>query len=89
MRLLYSEYGGSTESYTLEGLRAYLSDLSGTDQSEFFDEYITGASPFPVAEYINRSGLVTEVKENRLSISRSPDQTVLEQEMIDGMLGAH
>lgn len=88
IRLLYSEYGGSTESYTLEGLKAYLSDLSGTDQSEFFDEFITGTSAFPVAEYINQSGLVAEVKEDRLSISRSPDQTGLEQEIIEGMLGA-
>lgn len=87
MRLLYSEYGGSEESYTLGGLRTYLSDLSGTDQSEFFDQFITGTSAIPVAEYINLSGLVTEVTEGRLSISRSPDQTGLEQEIIVGMLG--
>jgi predicted metalloprotease with PDZ domain len=89
MRRLYREYGGSAKSYTLEDLQDHLSDLSGMDPSGFFNEFISGTSALPVAEQLGLSGLDTEVQENRLSISRSADETELETAIIQGMLGVH
>lgn len=42
--------------YSLEDLEKALQELTNTDQSEFFDTYISGTELMPVKKYLNKAG---------------------------------
>jgi predicted metalloprotease with PDZ domain len=87
MREFFSEYGASGVSYSLEDLNKTLSELSGEDQSEFFETYVIGSAQIPLDSYLKLSGLSSEIKQNQLLISRKPGESEIQKKMIAGMLG--
>lgn len=89
MKGLFLDHGGTDLSYTLENLRIRLSQLSGQDQTEFFETYIIGSEEIPLDKYLKLSGLNSEIQEGGLKISRQESVSQGEQEMIEGMLGAN
>lgn len=89
MRTLFINYGGSNRSYTLEDLKDGLTQLSGADQSHFFDSYIIGHERIPLEECLRLSGLDVEMSETKLRVGRSQEETPLEREMVAGILGSN
>ena len=89
MRGIFSDLGGTNESYTLEDLQNRLSQLSGQEQAEFFETYIFGSRKIPLDEYLKFSGLHSEIKLDNLSILRQQEESPQEKEMIQGLLGAN
>ena len=89
MRGIFSDLGGTNESYTLEDLQNRLSQLSGQEQAEFFETYIVGSKKIPLDEYLKLSGLHSEIKLDNLRILRQQGESPQEEEMIQGLLGAN
>lgn len=89
MKDLFTEYGGTNQSYSLEDLETRLSLLSGQEQTGFFETYIVGTRKIPVDEYLNKSGLHAEIELNNLSVSRRGEESPQEKELIQGLLGVN
>ena len=87
MRGLFSDLGGTNESYTLEDLQNRLSRLSGEKQTGFFKTYVLGSQKIPLDEYLKESGLHSEIKADNLSVTRKPEESTQEKDMIQGLLG--
>ena len=86
-RSLYKKYGGSYESYSMEELRSAMSELSGIDQTDFFNTYIIGTQKIPIANYLNMAGLSSKVENGNLIISKKEQQTQEQQYILKGIFG--
>ncbi len=86
-RNLYKKYGGSNESYSLEELRSKMSELSGIDQTAFFNTYIIGTQKIPIANYLTMAGLSSKVENGNLIISKNDNVTPEQQNIINGLFG--
>mgnify|MGYP001818908435 CR=1 FL=1 len=89
MRKLLREHGGTNESYTLEDLQSQLSELSGKSQDNFFEDFVMGTQKIPLDSYLKLSGLESEIQEEGLKVSRSPEESAEESEMIQGLFGTN
>lgn len=87
MILLFEKYGGSNKNYSITELQEALTQLSGINQSDFFDTYINGTEQIPVDKYLNMVGLNAKILNRKLVISKSEDVTPEQQNMINGILG--
>ena len=87
MRGLFSDLGGTNESYSLEDLQNNLEQLSGTEQAAFFETYIVGSRKIPLDKYLLDSGLNANIEEDNLNVSRQKEESVEEGKMIRGLLG--
>lgn len=87
MRALYQKYGGTSESYDSDELRELMTELSGLDQSDFFENYIIGAKEIPIADYFNMLGLEAKTEDKKLIISVPEELTDMQQSFIDGLFG--
>lgn len=87
MRSLYQKYGGSNDSYTLEELEIMLSELSGKEQTAFFDSYILGTDKIPIEDYLIMAGFDAQIENGKLTISQNQEQTQKQQTMIRGIFG--
>jgi predicted metalloprotease with PDZ domain len=87
MRILFRKCSESNTSYTMEELRRTMSDLSGIDQTKFFDTYIIGTKMLPIAEYLKMAGLNAKIENENLEISKIETITPEQQNILNGMLG--
>lgn len=87
MRAFYQKYGGSEEQYDMDEVCQRLSDLSGEDQSSFFDSYIYGTAKFPIETYLHPAGLDASVNDGKLIIKRKNHLKTLELDIFYGFLG--
>ena len=87
MRQLFDTYGGTNQTYTIEELQSIMSELSGSDQSEFFNAHVLGADEIPVADYLAMAGLEAEVDNGQLRLSQPDQLTAQQTEMMKGMFG--
>lgn len=87
MQDLLIGYGNSNETYTLEELQYRMSDLSGLDQSEFFNSYVTGTGKIPIENYLPLAGLTATIENGNLIITKKELQTQKQQKIMRGMFG--
>lgn len=87
MRILFRKYGGSNANYTMEELRKTMSDLSGIDQTKFFDTYIIGTKMLPIVEYLKMAGLNAKIENENLELSKIETITPDQQNILNGILG--
>jgi predicted metalloprotease with PDZ domain len=87
MKGLFQKYGGTNDGYSLDELRLSLSQLSGKDQSEFFDNYIIGTRSIPIDRYLSMAGLDAKIEEGALKIEKRKSANLLEEAMTNGLLG--
>jgi len=57
MRLMNERYGDPSVGYTPEQFKQTVSDVAGTDVSEFFARHISGTEPMPMEELLLTVGL--------------------------------
>ena len=84
---LFQKYGGTNDGYSLEELRDTLSELSGKDQSEFFNTYVNGATRIPIDTYLSMASLVATIEDGALKIDKKKSPSQLEEHMTMGLLG--
>ena len=87
MRRLFIKYGNSNDTYTLEELQNMMSELSGLDQTEFFNSYVLGTSKIPIDSYLNLAGLDANIDNGNLIISIKEDQTQEQRNMMKDFFG--
>ena len=87
MRSMYTRYGGTSDQYSLRELQDRLSALSGVDQQTFFDRYVTGSEPIPVADFFGSTAFNASVEEGNLHFEPKPGPTEMEQVITGGFLG--
>ena len=87
MRGLFQKYGGTTEVYSLDELLSSLSELSGVDQSDFFDKYVLGVNRIPIEEYLSMAGLNARIENDNLVIQQADQISEVEGKMIKGLFG--
>ena len=87
MRGLFNKYGGNNDNYTLEELQSMLSELSGIDQTDFFNSYVIGTSKIPIENYLTMAGLDAKVENGNLIISKKEQQTQEQKNITKGLFG--
>ncbi|WP_422083583.1 hypothetical protein [Ulvibacterium sp.] len=88
LRTLYTEFGGTSNTYTIRDIQKILSDLNGTDQTPFFDDYIFGTERIPIDAYLKMAGLDAKIQEGNLIIAKKEGLGPKEESMVAGMLGS-
>ncbi|MCB1022951.1 MAG: hypothetical protein KDB79_01080, partial [Acidobacteria bacterium] len=66
MRDLFKKYGGSEKEYDVKELQQRMSELSGTDQTSFFNEYILGTGKLPITDFFEIAGLDSKIENGNL-----------------------
>ncbi len=84
---LFQKYGGTNDGYSLDELRESLSELSGKDQSEFFNSYINGTKRIPIDSYLSMAALDAKIENGALKIERKKSANLLEENMTKGLFG--
>jgi predicted metalloprotease with PDZ domain len=87
MKGLFQKYGGTNAGYSLDELRESLSELSGKDQSEFFNSYVNGAVRIPIDTYLSMASLEAKIEDGALKIAKKKSTNQLEEYMTMGLLG--
>jgi predicted metalloprotease with PDZ domain len=87
MRTLFKKYGGTNDAYTLAELRKTMSELSGIDQTDFFNTYILGVKKIPITHYLNIAGLNTTDENGNLVLSKKARITHTQQKILNGLFG--
>lgn len=87
MRYLFKKYGGTNNTYNIEELQHVITELSGTDQTQFFNSYITGINKIPIDKYLTKTGLNAKIEDGNLKISKKKELTQKQINMLKGLLG--
>lgn len=87
MRAMYAGFGGSEETYTAEDVIQLASDLSGTDQTEFYNRHVFGTEPVPVDACLRAIGMDVSVDQGQLRVARSASMSPGQAAIVEGMLG--
>jgi predicted metalloprotease with PDZ domain len=87
MRGLYQKYGGTDQGYTLEELQSSLSQMSGKDQSAFFESYIKGLQRIPLEDFLNMGGFMATEENGNINISLKEESELNNPEITDGLFG--
>lgn len=87
MRQFYKRYGGTHDHYVIDDVEESLSKLNGTDQSQFFKDYVWGTHSLPIEEYLSAAGLDAKVEEGQLKITRNSKTKPIQNQIISGILG--
>ena len=87
MRSLFNKYGGSNDNYTLEELQNMMSELSGIEQTDFFNKYVIGTDKIPIDNYLTMAGLDAKVENGNLIILKKEQQTLEQQKIMKGLFG--
>jgi predicted metalloprotease with PDZ domain len=59
LRLMYQELGRHSKQYTAGMLRSYVSRVTGSDLSDFFDRYVSGSERLDADQMLDWAGLHT------------------------------
>ena len=89
MRSLFQKYGATNDSYSIDDLLNSLSKLSGIDQAEFFNSYVTGIHRIPITEYLSPAGLSAKIEKGNLIITKKDNLNPLQQNILNGFFGIH
>ncbi len=87
MRNLYAQYGNTNDYYSLEELQNMMSELSGMDQTGFFNSYVLGSNKIPIEDYLSRAGLNSHIENGNLIISKEKEQTKEQENIMKGLFG--
>jgi predicted metalloprotease with PDZ domain len=87
MRNFYRRFDGNSEGYTLADIQSELSELSGKDQQQFFNQYITGVDKIPLESYLSLAGINSTRVNNKLVLIRSSDATAIQKQLLAGLYG--
>lgn len=88
MKYLFKKYGGSNREYDLKEIRQKMSESSGADQTDFFNDYITGTKPLPVTGYFEIAGLDAKIENGNLILTKNENAAVLQKNILNGLFGA-
>lgn len=87
MKKFYVKYGGSNNGYSLQEIQNVISDLSGVEQTKFFESYVTGTNKIPLEKYLEQIGLNANVENGKLILSIKEQLTQDEKNMLKGFFG--
>ena len=87
MRGLFQKYGGTDQGYTLEEIQFSLSQISGLDQSDFFESYIWGVQRIPIGDYLNMGGFDAIEENGNIKISLKDAYEMNQPEISEGLFG--
>lgn len=69
MRAFYKKYAGTEKVYTTTDLQNFLTRLSGSDQSNFFNSHVSGSKPVPIIQCLSDAGLNAKLVDGDLLLS--------------------
>ncbi|MDX1753860.1 MAG: hypothetical protein R3259_11770 [Salinimicrobium sediminis] len=87
MRGLWNKYGNTNDHYSLEELQKLMSQLSGKDQTKFFDSYVLSTESIPIEDYLKLAGLDANTENGNLILSKKAQQTQMQRAIMKGMFG--
>jgi len=87
MKGLFKKYGGSNKGYSLDELRARMSELSGKSQANFYRNFIVGTKELPITDYFQMAGIKVTIRDSNLVLSKKDDATARQRAMLSGMFG--
>ncbi|MBC5992223.1 M61 family metallopeptidase [Pontibacter cellulosilyticus] len=87
MRGLLIKYGNRKDSYTIGELQNMMSELSGMEQTEFFNSYVLGTNKIPIDNYLTLAGLNASIENGHLIVSKKEHQTQKQQNIMKGLFG--
>ena len=87
MRRLFNKYGGSNNTYTFEELQHLITELSGIDQTGFFNTYVLGTTKIPIDTYLTLAGLDAVIDSGQLTISKNKALTSKQVAILNGLFG--
>ena len=76
MKRMYSEFGATGETYTMDDVIRIVSDIAVADFEPFFNKYVSAIERLPLAEYFGGAGLKVHVEEEL------PDIDYVRKEML-------
>jgi predicted metalloprotease with PDZ domain len=88
LRALYTKFGGTSTTYTIRDIQEILTDLNGTDQTDFFNNYIFGVERIPIDKYLTMAGLDAKIQNGNLTIAKKESANPEEKLIIAGMYGS-
>lgn len=83
---LFRDYAGTDKEYSRTELLNRLAALSDSNRG-FFEKYVYGAEPVPIAQCLSDAGLDAKVENGQLMVKRKADESAAEKKMIDAMFG--
>jgi predicted metalloprotease with PDZ domain len=87
MRTLYKKYGGTNKGYSLDEIQLLMTQMSGSDQSGFFDSYIRGHQRIPVGQYLNMGGFEANEANGKINIYIKDEADLETKKITDGLFG--
>lgn len=87
MKFLFKKYGGSNKNYNLKEIQQKISELNGTDQTDFFNDYILGIKKIPVTDFFKIAGLDAKIENENLILSKKEVTTVLQKNILRFFFG--
>jgi predicted metalloprotease with PDZ domain len=83
---LFKDYAGTDKEYSRTELLDRLAAASDSNRG-FFEKFVYGTEPVPVAQCLSDAGLDAKVENGQLMVKRKAYESAAEKEMIDGMFG--
>lgn len=94
MKRMYSEFGATGETYTMDDVIRIVSDIAGADFELFFHKYVSGTERLPLAKYFGNAGLEVHIEEALpdantviVTIAKRMDSTEAQRAIFSGILG--
>lgn len=87
IKYLFKKYGGSNKEYNLREIQQKMSEVSGADQTGFFNDYIFGIKQLPITDYFEIAGLNAKVENGNLILTKKENATTLQKNILDGFFG--
>jgi predicted metalloprotease with PDZ domain len=87
MRYLFKKYGGSNNTYTSEELQIVMTELSGINQTNFFNLYVLGKDKIPVDTFLVLAGLNSKIENGILMLSKKEKLNSKEKSILKGLFG--
>lgn len=87
MRYLFKKYGGSNNTYTSEELQSVMTELSGINQTNFFNLYVLGKDKIPVDTFLVLAGLNSKIENGILMLSKKEKLNSKEKSILKGLFG--
>lgn len=87
MSAMYAEFNEPDKRYTFEDIVRIASEVSGEDQSNFFESYVDGTELFNVGPYFDTIGIQMTTFVDEFYLSRRKNATTRQTAMMIGILG--
>jgi predicted metalloprotease with PDZ domain len=87
MKTMYDEFGRTGKGYTLDDIVRIATEISGEDQSAFFEDYVVGEEMLPIAAAFETIGLQFDTVMDECYISQRANATAGQRAMQESMFG--